>query len=308
MTHKDIYTKFMIEYDKANVTSSYPSLTKYEVATVLDKAYNALIAQKVTGNNPRRAPFEADVKSVSDLEQLITRVNIPFETSSDTMAINTSKFQLPLDFMYYVQLLLQYNTNKTQPDHVSEDMALTPDSSQFHDTDENEDINVSEVYYGTDNNNYIQPQDIYTGLGIGDIVNDDQTTTPGSPYDNLQIRVVPVKLVSHEIAEKFMSTSYNIPWVKNPVCYVYNNAIEVVYDPIDKPMVQNGNGVYFVYIHKPKSFVLDSTGEYDFSEETSFELSETMAEELINLAVAFALENVESQRLNSKLNMRGLEA
>jgi hypothetical protein len=33
-----------------------------------------------------------------------------------------------------------------------------------------------------------------------------------------------------------------------------------------------------------------------------------MAEELVSLAVAFALENVESARLNSKLNMRGLEA
>ena len=58
MTHKDIYTKFMIEYDKANVTSSYPSLTEYEVATVLDKAYHALIAQKVTGNNVRRVALE----------------------------------------------------------------------------------------------------------------------------------------------------------------------------------------------------------------------------------------------------------
>lgn len=45
MTHSDIYTKFMIEYDKANMTSSYPSLTKYEIATILDKAYLALIAQ-----------------------------------------------------------------------------------------------------------------------------------------------------------------------------------------------------------------------------------------------------------------------
>ena len=53
MTHKDIYTKFMIEYDKANITSSYPSLTPYEVATILDKAYLALIARKPTGNNPR---------------------------------------------------------------------------------------------------------------------------------------------------------------------------------------------------------------------------------------------------------------
>jgi len=33
-----------------------------------------------------------------------------------------------------------------------------------------------------------------------------------------------------------------------------------------------------------------------------------MAEELITLAITFALENIESQRLNSKLNMRGLEA
>ena len=67
MTHQDIYTKFMIEYDKANVTSSYPSLTEYEVATFLDKAYNALISQKVTGATTRGASFESDTKAVSDL-------------------------------------------------------------------------------------------------------------------------------------------------------------------------------------------------------------------------------------------------
>jgi len=54
MTYKDVYKKFMIEYDKADISSSYPSLTIYEVATLLDKAMLALIAQKVTGNNPRR--------------------------------------------------------------------------------------------------------------------------------------------------------------------------------------------------------------------------------------------------------------
>jgi len=44
MKHSDIYKKFMIEYDKAQIASSYPSLTEYEIATVLDKAYLALIA------------------------------------------------------------------------------------------------------------------------------------------------------------------------------------------------------------------------------------------------------------------------
>lgn len=40
---------------------------------------------------------------------------------------------------------------------------------------------------------------------------------------------------------------------------------------------------------------------------TEFELSDTMAEELISLAIVFALENVESTRLTTKLNTRGLE-
>ena len=45
-----------------------------------------------------------------------------------------------------------------------------------------------------------------------------------------------------------------------------------------------------------------------FSDTVEFELSDQMAEELINLAIVFALENVESPRLNPKLNTRGLEA
>lgn len=45
-----------------------------------------------------------------------------------------------------------------------------------------------------------------------------------------------------------------------------------------------------------------------FSDAVNFELSDQMAEELISLAIIFALENIESARLNTKLNTRGLEA
>lgn len=76
MTHKDIYTKFMIEYDKADITSSYPSLTEYEVATLLDKSYLALIAQKLTGNNVRQVGFEGDNKAIEDVRPLINTVGI----------------------------------------------------------------------------------------------------------------------------------------------------------------------------------------------------------------------------------------
>lgn len=105
MTHKDIYTKFMIEYDKANVTSSYPSLTEYEVATVLDKAYNALIAQKVTGNNIRRSMFESDIKSIADLGPLTDTANeaLEMDTITASIAPNLVRCKTPDKMLYFLQ-------------------------------------------------------------------------------------------------------------------------------------------------------------------------------------------------------------
>lgn len=93
-------------------------------------------------------------------------------------------------------------------------------------------------------------------------------------------------------------------------------------DGEDNPYVDGGQYGDFeiVYIKTPNKFVKDlqnpQTGwisYFDWStaetpEAYKFECNETMAEELISLAVMFALENVESQRLGTKLNMRGLEA
>lgn len=103
MTHSDIYTKFMIEYDKAMITSSYPSLTKYEVATLLDKAYLALIAQKVTGNNPRQVLFEQDVKAIEDIRPLlVTKKQIAKSYTPDNEVTNGFVCKLPKDLLYFV--------------------------------------------------------------------------------------------------------------------------------------------------------------------------------------------------------------
>lgn len=252
MTHNDIYTKFMIEYDKANVASSYPSLTEYEIATILDKAYNALIAQKFTGNNPRRSSFESDNKSISDLQPLIkTDVCTGSLDSANSFSAN-----LPDEFLYYISSYIEH--------------AISEESK---------------------------------------------------PMDELTVRIINVKLVDHNTANKFLVSPINLPWVKAPVCYIENNKITVIYDPMMQDLETD---VYVTYIKKPNTFVkenLTGTNTYlTFAEEKDkdgkiivpdaykFECNDTVAEELISLAVTFALENVESQRLNTKLNMRGLEA
>lgn len=109
MTHKDIYTKFMIEYDKAGASTSYPSLTEYEIATFLDKAYNALIAQKVTGNNYRRSAFESDTKAIADLGPLTKSTSVALSTDT-TVAPNVSKCSTPEDMLYFLNAFMRYNT------------------------------------------------------------------------------------------------------------------------------------------------------------------------------------------------------
>lgn len=228
MTHNDIFTKFMIEYDKADVTSSYPSLTDYEIAVLLDKAYLALIAQKVTGNNIRRSAFESDLKSIADLQGLITTDLVSDAMSTVILPANVRKYNLPSKCEYFLSATL------TQ-------------------------------------------------------------ATKGEPADEIRTRAVPVKLVPYEVATKFFITPHNLPWIKTPVCYIQDGSLFVVYDSIDKP----SDECNVTYIKTPAKFTKDSK---------VFECSDTMAEELISLAITFALETVESTRLTAKLNTRGLEA
>lgn len=220
MTYKDILTKYMIEYDKANVTSSYPSLTKYEIATILDKAYLAILAQKLTGNQ-QRVPFEGDPKAVEDVRPLI-----------DTKQISKSDEQ-PLGVkngaVYKIGDILYFITAKVS-------------------------------------------------------IDDDMVTTD---------------LVPHEVAKKFMHTTSNRPWIKNTVCYIEGDNVIVLYDDYYDHMLSD---LYLTYMKKPKKFV------DNIDANTEFELSDTMAEELINLAIIMSLETVESPRLQTKLNTKSLEA
>ena len=439
MTHADIYIKFMIEYDKANVTSSYPSLTEYEVATVLDKAYNALIAQKITGNNFRRSTFESDVKAIADLQPLIVNTTLDerketadnFSGLDYSIASNVHTYNLPMtekgkEFLYFLQcyvakpnrqidedgnlnLAVSYLNNKTSEKEVedyfytlSTALLIEPTATDLsysvyelasapvlngNDLDENTIIHVnvsgnlltqgnklimlaSNSDQATDRALVIEEGTVVeSGTTSSEIVyNYDPADWSDTPYirfalqDELQgdedeidfqltishkekqeLFVLPIKLLNHELANQFYVTGHNLPWVKDPVCYLENNDLIVVSDALDMP---NNNKVQLIYIKKPNLFVkseeeLDAilnrtiqptegnpltnnadAGQFSVTDRDNntivdrtedfdrykFELNDTMAEELISLAIAFALENVESPRLNSRLNMRGLEA
>ena len=238
MTHKDIYTKFMIEYDKADITSSYPSLTKYEVATLLDKAYLALIAQKLTGNNARQVGFEGDNKAIEDVRPLITTSSIRVSAiQTGTNASNEIQFDIPEDMLYYI------NSNV-------------------------------------------------------DLLN------PLSSVDKKAHMTSNVELVTHEVAQSFMNTNTNMPWITHPVLYIEGDSLHVLYDSY---LNNTPTKLIVTYVAKPNKFALQNN-QYDFNDSSIFQLNDTMAEELINLAIVFATRIVENPRLTTEVETRSLES
>lgn len=231
MTHNDILKKFMIEYDKADITSSYPSLTKTEKATLLNKAYLALIAQKITGVNQRKSGFESDIKAIEDLRPLLTTTSADKVQDAQFLAKNEQAFAIPMDLLYFVQVSIQ---------------------------------------------NF----------------NGDTYNTP---------------IATHELAANYKNTGNNIPWVDGAIAYVTGDQIRVLTDGYaiaQRDHRYSPRYCYVTYIKKPAKFdfILNENNDIQF------ELSDTMAEELINLAIVFATEITESPRLQTKTTTLSLES
>lgn len=340
----------MIEYDKANVTSSYPSLTDYETATILDKAYNALISQKFTGNNPRGVAFEGDIKSMQDLSPLITtkrlfldqtengsfsdEVDVEIAQGMPDIKVKTNKSDNIFPQSRKHDIVKSKNgvfvskefRMRSMPDNMRRAI-LPEDLMYFVSAATIVDISKSAWWMNEESNPHKSINEEPTNDVIKPMDNKDEDYKDNK-YKSL--RMIPIKLVTHQMAEQFFATANNIPWVKEPVGYMQDGKLFIIADPVvgladtwfteesvnpnsvngDAGMDEGGNMVYgeyaaVTYIKQPTPFI-KKDGSVDF--ESNFELSNTMADELVTLAVTFALENVESPRLNTQSQMKGLES
>lgn len=160
MTYKDIHKKYMIEYDKENVTSSYPSLTIYEIATILDKAYLALIAQKLTGNQ-QRVPFEGDIKAIEDVRNLIASKKI--SKSNTTLPIDNAVIYKLSDILYFLTALVLIDGKLVTTNLVNHEIA-----KNFMHTATNRPWIKNSVCY-IEGDNLIVLYDDYSHKNVGDL-------------------------------------------------------------------------------------------------------------------------------------------
>lgn len=210
MTYKDIHKKYMIEYDKENVTSSYPSLTTYEIATILDKAYLALIAQKLTGNQ-QRVPFEGDIKAIEDVRNLIASKKI--SKSNTTLPIDNAVIYKLSDILYFLTALVLIDGKLVTTNLVNHEIA-----KNFMHTAINRPWIKNSVCY-IEGDNLIVLYDDYSHKNVGD----------------LQLTYIkqPDKFVDHIIGKTFDDTQFalNDTMVEELISLAIIMSLETVESP-----------------------------------------------------------------------------
>lgn len=152
--------------------------------------------------------------------------------------------------------------------------------------------------------NVVLSKSVYNEFVLNNVHNNGERVTIwqvtlkyGNSYANCLI-------VDHNTASLFKQTYNNIPWVEMPVATLENDKLLVYVDPIlmQNPEYAPSNNRYaanITYIKKPTPF--DHTnldGELD--------LPDDVMSEVINRAVVLALENIESQRTSTKLQLNQL--
>lgn len=108
----------------------------------------------------------------------------------------------------------------------------------------------------------------------------------------------------HVVAQKYRATSTNMPWIKEPILSIEGNHMYLLIDQYAYSKSKGTLDLTLIYLRKPNKFIVD--GKID--KDSDFELTDSMAEELINLAILMSLEIVESTRQESKSKMTVLES
>lgn len=103
-----------------------------------------------------------------------------------------------------------------------------------------------------------------------------------------------LNLISHKDSKRFVETYNNKPWIDNPVAVMENNALSIF---IDKYSMTGDFTIDITYVKHPKKM------EQYSADEQITEFPEQMLGEIINKAVVIALENIESQRVQTKASL-----
>ena len=107
-----------------------------------------------------------------------------------------------------------------------------------------------------------------------------------------------IQMIDHLSSDKFLLTHNNSPWIPVPVATISDKTLNVFVDPIT---TGNNFTIDITYVKFPEKI------NYKTPDVNINEVPDRVMYEVINRAVLIALENIESKRTETKINLNNLQ-
>jgi len=275
MTVTEMHIRFKLMLDKAD-TENYPNVEPEEVDAFLNLAQERFVKQRYGITNSKRAPFESTQKRTDDLRELVR--NYTTSLSATTGANKpTGRFAagMPVDYWFMLN---------EEADILAPSCKPTPASGV---------LKSGVIYIVTSGSilvtNRFGASSSYSKGDTFSVGSGTNTYTGNGKFTEAEERRVPVKPIQHDDYNKVINDPFNKPWKNQVMRLMYDGTVELLSDGIIEIQTY-----YFRYLKKPIDVSLSTL--------TDSELADHTHQEIVDMAVSIALENIESQRYQTQLN------
>jgi hypothetical protein len=269
MTITEMHIRFKLGLDKLDSLSN-PDLGPEIVDTILNRAQERFIKQRMSGLNTHRTGFEETQKRTDDLRVLVTNAKLtPLSTTQDNKPYGVF-VALPTSPLYWFSvneeadvLYKQCNTDAVTKIELNKDYLVLKGNVTYNSVT----LSAPASFKG------LSGITTFTGTGI--------------VYEAVSKRSE-VKPISHDLYNKITRDPFGKSDTDQVLRLMYGNQVELLGS--DDFVIQK---YYLRYIRKPIDMVYPTT---------DCELADHTHDEIVDIAVTMSLENIESQRYQSNLN------
>ena len=276
MTAEDMHINFKLGVDKSDTVST-PDFEPEEVDTWLNIAQERIIKQRYSGMNPTGNSLEETQKRTDDLREVIMNATITPGTSTASSKPHALFFSLPntapQDVYWFA---INEETNIIYQD-CNSSIAETIEKNVYY------------LVTGT----IVYNETTYTDTYFLGVVGHSTYTGTGTIMSASSKRVE-VKPIQHDDYNHIIKDPFNKPYHNQVMRLMFQDKAELIGTSTVVPSIY-----HLRYIRKPLAILLDLNTP---SNTVNCELSDHLHQEIVELAVSMALENIESVRYQTNLN------
>lgn len=119
--------------------------------------------------------------------------------------------------------------------------------------------------------------------------------------ERIGINTAPVGLVNHNVAQKFLMSHNNHPYIPTPIATMEDDKLLIYVDPYKMLTTENQYYLDLTYVKYP------ATIDHNKPTDTLDNLPDSVMDEVVNRAVLIALDNIEAPRTQQKSQINALQ-